>query len=253
VAETDDTIAIDAPPPAEPADPGDSGQARRARWPIVLILVWAALAVAEIAAFHSGLGTSSSRTSHATAAGAATHRHAQAAAPTPAPTKARAPARTAGVLTPVSVSAFGPTGAGSGDDPQTAAMAIDASKATAWSTDWYRTAQFGGLQAGTGLLIDMGHPVTITSARIILGSARGADLQVRTGKVPALTRMRPQASANDASGTLHLGVARPHRARYLLIWFTQMPPDSAGTFKASVYDVRLRGISPERQSRVGTR
>jgi len=247
VAEADNTIAVDAPPPTEPADPGDSGQARRARWPIVLILVWAALAVAEIAVFHSSLGTSSSRTSHATAVGAATHRHAQAAAPTPAPTKSRAPARAARVLTPVSVSAFGPTGAGSGDDPQTASMTIDASTATAWSTDWYRTAQFGGLQAGTGLLIDMGHPVTITSARIILGSARGTDFQVRTGKVPALARMRPQASASDASGTVHLSVARPHRARYLLIWFTQLPPDSAGTFKASVYDVRLKGFSRQGQ------
>jgi hypothetical protein len=132
-------------------------------------------------------------------------------------------------------------------------MAIDASTATAWSTDWYRTAQFGGLQGGTGLLIDMGHPATITSARISLGSARGADLQVRTGRVPALARMQPQASASDASGTLHLSLARPHRARYLLIWFTQLPTDSAGTFKASVYDVRLKGFSPARPSRAGAR
>jgi hypothetical protein len=252
-AETDDTIAVDALPPAEPTDPGDTGRARRARWPIVLVLVWAALAVAEIAVFHSSLGAHSSRTSHVVAAGAAPHQHARAAAPVPAPTKARSPARAARVLTPVSVSAFGPAGPGSGDDPQTASMATDGSTATAWATDWYRTAQFGGLQAGTGLLIDMGHPATITSARIILGSARGADLQVRTGKVPALARMRPGASADDASGTVHLSLTRPHRARYLLIWFTQLPPDSAGTFKASVYDVRLRGIPPARPSRAGAR
>jgi hypothetical protein len=247
VAETDDTIAVEAPPPTEPTDPDDTGHARRARWPIVLMLVWAALAAAEIAVFHSSLGTNSSPTSHAAAAGAGTHRHAQAAAPTPAPTKARVPARAARVLAPVGVSAFGPVGVGSGDDPQTASMAIDASNATAWSTDWYRTAQFGGLQAGTGLLIDMGHPATITSARIILGSASGADLQARTGKVPALVRMRLQASANDASGTVHLSLARPHRARYLLIWFTQLPPDSAGTFKASVYDVRVKGFTRQGQ------
>jgi hypothetical protein len=259
VAETDETSAVDALPPAdavpsaEPTDSGDTGRARRPRWPIVLVLVWVALAVAEIAVFHSSLDTKSSRTSHAVAARAAAHRHAHAAAPVPAPTKARAPARVARVLTPVSVSALGPAGPGSGDDPQTASMAIDASKVTAWTTDWYRTAQFGGLQAGTGLLIDMGRPVTITSARISLGSARGADLQVRTGKVPALARMRLQASASDASGTVHLSLARPHRARYLLIWFTQLPPDSAGTFKASVYGVRLKGISPPGPSRADAR
>jgi hypothetical protein len=121
-------------------------------------------------------------------------------------------------------------------------MAIDASKTTAWSTDWYRTAQFGGLQAGTGLLLDMGHPVTITSVRIMLGHARGADLQVLTGKLPVLSRMRRQAITSDAGGTVHLSLARHHRERYLLIWFTQLPAGSAGTFTASVYDVRLKGM-----------
>ena len=36
---------------------------------------------------------------------------------------------------------------------------------------------------------------------------------------------------------------RPAKARYLLLWFTQLPPDSSGTFQAIVYDVRLRGIT----------
>src|SRR5215469_6459383 len=251
VAETDDTIAVDALPPAEPADPGDTRWARRSRWTTALVLVWAVLAVAEIAVFHSSLGTNSSPASHAGGAGTATHRHAQAA-PVPSPTKARAPARVVRVLIPVSASAFGPTGLGSGDDPTSASMAIDASTATAWTTDWYRTAQFGGLQPGTGLLLDMGHPVTITNARIILGSASGADLQVRAGALSALAGMRPQASAKDASGSVHLSLARPHRARYLLIWFTQLPPDSAGTFKASVYDVRLKGHVAGGPTRPGT-
>ena len=244
MAETDDTIAVDALPPAEPTDPGDAGRRRWRLWPIALVLVWAVLAVTDLAVFHSRLNTGTSGQTVATGANA--HRHAQAAAPAPAPKKSRAPAqaaRVARVLAPVGASAFGPAGPGSGDDPQSASMAIDASKATAWSTDWYRTAQFGGLQAGTGLLITMGHPVTITGARITLGSASGADLQVRTGRSAALATMRLQASASDAGGTVHLTLARPHRARYLLIWFTQLPPDSAGTFKASVYDVRLKGYA----------
>jgi hypothetical protein len=211
--------------------------------------VWAALAVADIVVFHTSLGENQLRNSHVVAAGAAAHGHTQATAPVPAPTKARPPARRARVLTPVSASALGPTGLGSGDDPQAASMAIDASTATAWATDWYRTARFGGLQDGTGLLIDMGHPVAITSAQIILGSTPGADLQVRTGKVPVLSKMRLQASVNDAGGTVDLSLARPRRARYLLIWFTQLPPDPAGTFKASVYDVTVKGHSMASPSR----
>ena len=33
----------------------------------------------------------------------------------------------------------------------------------------------------------------------------------------------------------------PAQARYLLIWFTKLPPDSAGTYQASIYDITVRG------------
>jgi hypothetical protein len=260
VAETDNTIAVDASPPVPPTGSGITGLARRSRWPIALVLVWAVLAVTDVAAFHSSLGTNSSRTSKTVAAGAGAHRHTQATAPVPAPTKARAPAPVARVLAPDSALAFGPVSPGSGDNPQHASMAIDGSTATAWTTDWYRTAHFGGLQTGTGLLIDMGHPVTITSARIMLGNARGADLQVLTGSAPVLARMRRQARASNAGGAIHLSLARPGRARYVLIWFTRLPPASPGKFQASVYSVRLQGFSKKDllrqtlcQSRCGSR
>jgi hypothetical protein len=213
------------------------------------VLVWAALAVTDVAVFHSSLGTNPSRTSKTVAAGADAHRHTQATAPVPtsaeaqAPVKAQAPTPTVQALAPVSASAIGPASSGSGDNPQNASMAIDESTATAWTTDWYRTARFGGLQAGTGLLIEMGHPVTITSARIMLGNARGADLQVLTGRTPVLARMRHQASANDASGAVHLSLARPGRARYVLIWFTRLPAASPGKFQASIYSVKLKGFA----------
>ena len=243
MAETDDTIAADASPTLPPARSGITGRAGRPRWPIALVLVWAALAVTDVAVFHSSLGTSSSPTSKAAAARAGAYRHTQATAPVPAPTKARAPAPAVRVLAPVSASAFGPASSGSGDNPQNASMAIDGSTATAWTTDWYRTAHFGGLQAGTGLLIEMGHPVTITGARIVLGNARGADLQVLTGRAPVLARMRRQGSANDAGGAVYLSLARPSRARYVLIWFTRLPAASPGKFQASVYSVRLKGFA----------
>jgi hypothetical protein len=55
--------------------------------------------------------------------------------------------------------------------------------------------------------------------------------------------MRRQASARDAGGTVHLSLARPGRARYMLIWFTRLPAASPGKFQASIYSVRLKGFS----------
>ena len=132
---------------------------------------------------------------------------------------------------------------GQGDDPQLAHLAIDHSRATAWTTDWYTSAHFGNLYSGTGLLIDMGRPVTVTSAQISLGSAPGASFQLRVGSAPALAGLRPVARAFGASGVVHLGLSTPARGRYVLIWFTKLPLGPNGNFQASVSNVRLEGRS----------
>ncbi|MGH3300307.1 MAG: hypothetical protein ACRDOK_01280 [Streptosporangiaceae bacterium] len=144
---------------------------------------------------------------------------------------------------PVTAVAYGPTGLDSGDNPSQAIDAIDASAATAWETDWYRSAAFGNLQAGTGLLIDMGKPVTITSIRIILGSTPGADVELLTGNAPVRSQMLAQARVSNAGGTVSVNLAHPEAARYLLIWFNLLPPDSTSMYQAAVYDVRLAGTS----------
>jgi hypothetical protein len=175
----------------------------------------------------------------------ATHHHAShgtlAPQRTPAPkitARGVVPART---LTPASARAFGPYGSGQGDNPQRAHLAIDGTPATAWHTDWYTTARFGNLYPGTGLLVDMGRPVIITAAQITLGRAHGARLQLRAGAAPALADLPPVASAANAGGRVRLRLATPAHGRYVLIWFTRLPPDPAGTFQASVHNLRLEG------------
>ena len=144
-------------------------------------------------------------------------------------------------LTPVSATAFGPGGIAQGDDPQGAPLALGGNPATPWRTDWYATAQFGNLQSGTGLLLDMGRPVMITTALITLGSIPGANIELRAGNVPALADLRTVATAANAGGMVQLRPAGPVHGRYLLIWFTLLPPDPAGTFQASVSGIRLEG------------
>jgi hypothetical protein len=141
-------------------------------------------------------------------------------------------------LTPVRAAADGP---GGGDNPQLAYRAIDARHATAWRTDWYTTARFGNLYPGTGLRLDMGHPVTVTGAAISLGSAAGAALQIRVGAARGRAQRPPVARAAGAAGVLRLRFSRPAHGRYVLLWFTRLPADPAGTFQASVYNIKLTG------------
>jgi hypothetical protein len=166
--------------------------------------------------------------------------HSSHAAPTATHTT-KASAASPRVLTPASASAIGFAGR-PGDNSDLANLAIDA-PATAWRTDWYTTARFGNLYPGTGLLLDMGRPVTITAVRITLSRAPGASLQVRVGSAPVLSSLRAVADAANAGGRLHLRTAQPAHGRYVLIWLTRLPRDPAGTFEERVSGISLSGRS----------
>jgi transcriptional regulator with XRE-family HTH domain len=144
-------------------------------------------------------------------------------------------------LHPVRALAFGPGGIADGDNPQLAGRAVSAPPGAGWNTNWYATAEFGGLQAGTGLLLDLGRPATVTAVTIRLGPAAGAVMQLRAGDAAALSGLRIVAQARGRGGDITLGPAKPVQARYVLIWFTRLPPDSSGTYQATVYHVSVTG------------
>lgn len=141
------------------------------------------------------------------------------------------------VVKPVHAAAYGPGGKSDGDDPQDASLALSGNPATPWHTDWYTTARFGDSRAGTGLLLGLDTTVTAASVTIELGSTPGADLEVRAGT--SLSDMPVVASAAGAGGAVRLALASHPRVRYLLIWFTRLPPDAAGSYQAEVSSVTV--------------
>ena len=187
-------------------------------------------------------------------AGTAAVSSATTAAASPAaasPTPAASPTTTASattastppprVLTVASVAAFGPGGTTDGDNPQNVALAVAGDPATPWYTDWYASPDFADSPPGTGLLLDMGRTVTVTSVRVSLGGEPGASLQLRAGREPTLAWLPTVAGASDAGGTVQLQPSAPAHVRYVLIWFTGLPPTSAGTYQASIYQVVIQG------------
>ncbi|HEY6275201.1 MAG TPA: helix-turn-helix transcriptional regulator [Streptosporangiaceae bacterium] len=222
---------------------------RRLNWTAVL-------GVALVVVFGFGVYLFVSRSQHVTVSPSAAGKHAapvghagrahhhrlgsaarnsqSPAAPTPAPAQ----------LIPVSATAFGPNG---GDNPQLAPLVLGgnggggANGGGGWHTDWYTSASFGGLYLGTGLLLDMGRPVTITAAQITLGPAPGASFQLRIGNTPALSGTRTVAQSAGPGGVVRLHLSSPAHGRYVLVWFTGLPPDQSGTFQAAVYHVSLAG------------
>ena len=225
---------------AEPVPPVRKRRRLRLSWIAALVLVWLGVAAYNLLAgpLHTTSATPAATAHPVTRSPAAAGTQAP---PTPSPTTPATPAN-AGVrtLTPAGAAAFNP-GAGQGDHSELAHLAIDGKSATAWRTDWYTTARFGNLYAGTGLLVDMGKSTSITAARITLGRAHGAGFQLRVGASPDMADLAPVAQAANTGGVVRMRLDSPAHGRYVLIWFTSLPPDSSGTFQVSVYNVRLQG------------
>jgi hypothetical protein len=164
-----------------------------------------------------------------------------------------------------SAEAFGPDGTSDGDNPGIANNPVSTSSDAPWSTDWYATAQFGGLETGTGLLLDLGSEANVTRLALNLGQPSGAGIELMTGNVPDLSDLTVVASGENIGGDVVLNVTKPAKVRYLLIWFTTLPPatttDSTGTastgstsatdtsdsdsgrFQASIYDIAVAARS----------
>lgn len=163
---------------------------------------------------------------------------------TASPSTSASPAATqprAQVLKPSSAAAFGPDGTADGDGIAQAGLTIDGSTATDWRTDWYSTPHFGGLQDGTGMLLDLGKTVTVDGVQVILGGEPGADFEIRTGNTPAPQDLKQAATESNAGGTVDVKLATPDQARYVLLWFTQLPPDNAGTYQAQIDEISASG------------
>ena len=234
----------------QPSIPLRKRERRRVRWTAALAVV--VLAVLGFASYKFAAGVGKTQPTAAVTSQPPAHGgqptpspsitpsvQASTAQPSPTVTPSASPVA-AQALTPASVAAFGPAGTADGDDPQGASFALAGSPAKAWSSDWYATSDFGHLQAGTGLLLDMGRTVTITSVRLSLGTP-GADLQLRAGSSPVLADLPRVASSSGAGGTVTLRPSTPAHARYLLIWFTKLPRDASGTYQASVYRITVTG------------
>jgi cytoskeletal protein RodZ len=241
----------------QPSMPLRKRERRRVRWTAFLaVLVLAVLGFAGYK-FASGVGrdrhvsaAASLHPSPPSAAGTGRPASTPAGQTSPAPAS---PATTASssppvssspiavqALTPASVAAFGPAGTADGDNPQLAELAVGGNPAQPWYSQWYTTPQFGALKTGTGLLLDMGHPVTVSSVRLSLVNG-GADVQLRAGAKPVASWLPQVASAANAGGTVPFQLSAPAHVRYLLIWFTKLPPDNAGTYQANVYKITVQG------------
>lgn len=140
-------------------------------------------------------------------------------------------------------------------------FAFDGNPATDWTTQFYiGNPVFGGLpKTGSGLMLNMGHPVKVSSVTVMFGQEPGADVQIRIGSpsspVPpsstdspadtAFANALPVAAQQSGvpGGTTTFRVKSQARGQYVLVWFTKLPPKAGqgNQFEADIFNVTVKG------------
>ena len=130
-------------------------------------------------------------------------------------------------------------------------MAIDGNPRTAWQTQFYKgNPVFGGLKKGSGLILDMGHAVRLSSVKVLFGPTAGADVAIGVGNDGSTAQQSDAgfttvASADNLPGGLHTFRSdSTATGRYVLIWFTRLPPEAGGpanNYQAEIFNIVVRG------------
>ena len=153
-------------------------------------------------------------------------------------------------LTPVSAHGFDPLdtqGDPFDENDAAAGYAIDQNPATSWQSQYYLgNPVFGGLKTGSGLILDMGRAVRLRSVTVAFGPAPGADVAIMVGNddtlaATTLPTFTTVAAADGIGGTHTFRITRSVRRRYVLIWFTQLPPVGPGKYQAQIFNIVVRG------------
>jgi hypothetical protein len=157
-------------------------------------------------------------------------------ASTPAPSNSAAPSA---VVAVAGAQAIDPQG----DDNEyneLAARAIDGDTGTAWRSERYDSATFGGTKKGVGLALDLGDPSVVRRVTLSVAGSDGT-VELRGADTTDVSGSTVLASGRiDGSGTVVLQIRKPTSTRYLLVWFTRVPQQQNGENRVLVDEIDVR-------------
>jgi len=171
--------------------------------------------------------------------GSTPKRSVTASAPPVTPTPGGPTAAPAGQpIAILSATGFDPQGDGQEKNTQ-AARVYDGNPATAWTSEGYNSANFGGLgKKGVGVRLDLGQPTSVNQVTIVLGNGP-VDVTVYAATKDSLDGATAIGTATGATGQIVLKAATAMPStQYVIVWFTKLAPDG-GRFRASISEIAL--------------
>ena len=137
------------------------------------------------------------------------------------------------------VTSFDPPPGGGDEQPGAVPNALDDDPSSAWATERYATAAFGGLKTGVGLLVDLGAPRPVSRVELVTGGG-DAVFELRVADAPGATAADYRVVAGGTAEQEALVLAPPAgtAGRYWLVWVTRLAPAEGG-FRASITEMRF--------------
>ncbi len=138
----------------------------------------------------------------------------------------------------LSATGFDPQGDRNEKNTQ-APKVYDGNPATAWSSEGYGSAEFGGLpKKGVGVLLDLGQPTSVHQVSLDLGIGP-VDVTVYAAASNSLDGATVIGTASAATGQIQVkAVGTMPQAQYVIVWFTKLAQDGA-RYRASVSEIAL--------------
>ncbi|MFC4612159.1 protein kinase family protein [Streptomyces maoxianensis] len=137
---------------------------------------------------------------------------------------------------------FDPLGQDGSEKPAGIKNSYDGDSATYWNTDGYLSADFGRLKAGVGIVLDLGKVQQIGTVDV---SFLGGETSVELRTAPEDASSEPTTldgftKVSDGSGSnVSLKPGKPVRARYVLVWLTELPQTDEGNFRGKVSEIKI--------------
>jgi serine/threonine protein kinase len=202
----------------------------------ISLLVLVAVAGASAAALHLF--------SNSSPPGSPSHRPGHSAASSPA---SSSPV----VITPVNASGYDPLNpADKGNENTDHAANVLDGNSQGWSTQYYFSPHFGNLKSGVGFMLTLPAPARVSSVAVTFGNTPGAVAELMVGDSDAqsptsLNAMKTVAGPSSVSGQYTFTVHHPALGKYLVIWFTKLPPlaGQSGEFEAQIFKVVVKGTN----------
>lgn len=132
---------------------------------------------------------------------------------------------------------------GQGDHPDSSIVRTvrainDGKERTVWHSQSYADPEFGNYLTGLGVVLDMGSSVSIDRIELTVPPAgAGAALEVSVGDSNVRESMQKIGDRSTSAGTFQITPGKTVRGRYVLLWFTRLPPSN----KVQVGEVAVYG------------